>query len=176
MAAGVWGASPNAHIQFTPSETVALALAEMLASARALLSLAYISSFLYCSNSFILLQVNIMSKRISISCPDHVYKLLSGLAELQSRPMSKIVVELLEASYPALNSVYHTLIRLEAEKRRTDHSMASGVDQIMTEFSGTINALVGEVQLELSDITPPYSNTGATLSQNTPQTPKLRGV
>ena len=67
-----------------------------------------------------------MSKRISISCPDHVYKLLSGLSELQSRPMSKIVVELLEASYPALNSVYHMLIRLEAEKRRADRSVTSG--------------------------------------------------
>lgn len=117
-----------------------------------------------------------MSKRIAISCPDHIYKLLSGLSELQSRPMSKVVVELLEASYPALNSVYHTLIRLEAEKRRADHSMTSGVDSIMTEFSTTIDSLIGEVQLELSGVTPPYSNTGATSSQNTPQTPKLRGV
>ena len=131
---------------------------------------------IYCSKTLKLLQVNIMSKRISISCPDHIYKLLSGLAELQSRPMSKIVVELLEASYPALNSVYHTLIRLEAEKRRAGDSMASGVDSIMTEFSSTIDSLIGEVQLELSGITPPHSNTGATLSQNTPQTPKLRGV
>lgn len=117
-----------------------------------------------------------MSKRISISCPDHVYKLLSGLAELQSRPMSKVVIELLEASYPALNSVYHMLIRLEAEKRRADRSMASGVDSIMAEFSSTISDLIGEVQLELSGMTPPHSNTGATYSQNTPQTPKLRGV
>lgn len=117
-----------------------------------------------------------MSKRISISCPDHVYKLLSGLAELQSRPMSKVVIELLEASYPALNSVYHMLIRLEAEKRRADRSMASGVDSIMAEFSSTISDLIGEVQLELSGMTPPPSNTGATYSQNTPQTPKLRGV
>lgn len=117
-----------------------------------------------------------MSKRIAISCPDHIYKLLSGLSELQSRPMSKVVVELLEASYPALNSVYHTLIRLEAEKRRADNSITSGVDSIMTEFSGSINALIGEVQLELSGITPPHSNTGATYSQETRQTPKLRGV
>ena len=117
-----------------------------------------------------------MSKRIAISCPDHVYKLLSGLSELQSRPMSKIVVELLEAAHPALNSVYHTLVRLEAEKRRADRSVTSGVDSIMTEFSGVINELIGEVQLELSGITPPHSNTGATYSQNTPQTPKLRGV
>lgn len=117
-----------------------------------------------------------MTKRIAISCPDHIYKLLSGLSELQSRPMSKIVVELLEASYPALNSVYHTLIRLEAEKRRAGRSMTSDVDSIMTDFSGSINALIGEVQLELAGVTPPYSNTGATDSQNTPQTPKLRGV
>lgn len=117
-----------------------------------------------------------MSKRIAISCPDHIYKLLSGLSELQSRPMSKVVVELLEASYPALNSVYHTLIRLEAEKRLANNSMASGVDSIMTEFRGSVDALVGEVQLELSGITPPHSNTGATYSQETRQTPKLRGV
>lgn len=117
-----------------------------------------------------------MTKRIAISCPDHIYKLLSGLSELQSRPMSKVVLELLEASYPALNSVYHTLIRLEAEKRRAGRSMASDVDSIMTDFSGSINALIGEVQLELSGIAPPHSNTGATYSQNTPQPPKLRGV
>lgn len=131
---------------------------------------------IYCSNSVILLQVNTMSKRISISCPDHVYKLLSGLAELQSRPMSKIVVELLEASYPALNSVYHTLIRLEAEKRRADGSMASNVQTIMGDFSESINGLIGEVQLELGGISPPYGNTGATSSQKTPKSHKLRGV
>lgn len=117
-----------------------------------------------------------MTKRISISCPEHVYKLLSGLSELQDRPMSKIVVELLEASYPALNSVYHTLIRLEAEKRRAGRSMASDVDSIMAEFSGTVNALIGEVQLELGGMTPPHSNTGATHSQNTLKTLKPRGV
>ena len=117
-----------------------------------------------------------MSKRISISCPDHIYKLLSGLAELQSRPMSKIVVELLEASYPALNSVYHTLIRLEAEKRRADDSVASNVQTIMGDFSESIHDLIGEVQLELGGIAPPYSNTGATSSQKTPKTHKLRGV
>lgn len=113
-----------------------------------------------------------MTKRIAISCPDHIYKLLSGLSELQSRPMSKIVVELLEASYPALNSVYHTLIRLEAEKRRADGSMASGVDSIMADFAVAVNGLIGEVQLELSGITPPHSNTGATFSQDKPKSPK----
>ena len=117
-----------------------------------------------------------MSKRISISCPDHIYKLLSGLSELQARPMSKIIVELLEAGYPALNTVYHTLIRLEAEKRRADGSLASGVDSIMADFTGMVDSLIGEVQLELSGITPPHSNTGATLSLITPQTPKTRGV
>lgn len=118
-----------------------------------------------------------MTKRISISCPEHVYKLLSGLSELQGRPMSKVVVELLEASYPALNSVYHTLVSLEAAKRRADRSMASDVDSIMTEFSGMVDALIGEVQLELGGLTPPpHSNTGATHSQNTPKTPRLRGV
>lgn len=120
-----------------------------------------------------------MTKRIAISCPDHVYKLLSGLSDLQSRPMSKIVVELLEASYPALNSVYHTLVRLEAEKRRADRSMASGVDSIMTEFSGVIDGLIGEVQLELAGITPPHSNTGATFFQDkskSPRPPVLRRV
>lgn len=117
-----------------------------------------------------------MTKRIAISCPDHIYKLLSGLSELQSRPMSKIIVELLEAGYPALNSVYHTLVRLEAEKRRADGSLASGVDSIMADFTGMVDSLIGEVQLELSGLTPPHSNTGATLSLVPPPTPKTRGV
>ena len=117
-----------------------------------------------------------MSKRIAISCPDHIYKLLSGLSELQSRPMSKIVVELLEASYPALNSVYMTLVRLDAEKRRADSSVASNVGSIMSDFSDSVNAIVGGVQLELGTLSPPYGNTGATCSQDKPKPPYLRGV
>lgn len=107
-----------------------------------------------------------MSKRISISCPDHLYKLLSGLSDLQSRPMSKVVLEVLEASYPALNSVYHALIRLDAEKRLASGSLSSGVDSIITEFSSAINALISDHDEQLSGVTPPHSNTGATSSPN----------
>lgn len=117
-----------------------------------------------------------MSRRIAISCPDHIYKLLNGLSVLQSRPMSKVVVEILEASYPALNSVYMTMLKLDAEKQRADTSMTSNVHMIMDEFKTSVDGLIDEVQLELGDLSPPYGNTGATHSQNTVKTHKLRGV
>lgn len=117
-----------------------------------------------------------MSKRIAISCPDHVYKLLSGLGALQGRPMSKVVVELLEAAYPALNATYMMLVKLEAQKSLAGDSMASNVSSIMGEFKTSVEGMLTEVQLELGDFPPPYSNTGATSSQKKPKTTKLRGV
>lgn len=117
-----------------------------------------------------------MSKRIAISCPDHVYKLLGGLSDIQGRPMSKIIVELLEAAYPALDQTYMTMLRLSAQKARVGDSMASEVGEIMNELSTALDAVIDEAQLELAGLQPPYGNTGATLSQIPPKTPKLRGV
>ena len=90
-----------------------------------------------------------MSTRIAISCPDHVYKLLSGLAELQSRPMSKVVVELLVASYPALSHTYQLMLRLRAEQARAEQSLPSGVDSIMTDFRDSMRDLIAEAQTDL---------------------------
>lgn len=90
--------------------------------------------------------------------------------------MSKVVVELLEAAYPALNHTYMMLLRLSNEKARASSSMASNVESIMGDFSTAMDQLIGEAQLELGTLQPPHSNTGATLSQKTAKTPKLRGV
>jgi predicted DNA-binding protein len=45
------------------------------------------------------------SKRISISLNPELYAVVSDLAELQNKPMSRIVVELMEEMSPVLESV-----------------------------------------------------------------------
>jgi predicted DNA-binding protein len=45
------------------------------------------------------------SKRISISLNPEVYSVISDLANLQNKPMSRIVVELLEEMNPVLSAV-----------------------------------------------------------------------
>ena len=45
------------------------------------------------------------SKRISISLNPEVYSVISDLADLQNKPMSRIVVELLEEMHPVLEGV-----------------------------------------------------------------------
>lgn len=94
-----------------------------------------------------------MSTRIAISCPDHVYKLLSALSELQSRPMSKVVVELLEAAYPALSQTHQLMLRLRAEQSRAQESLPSAVDSIMTEFRDSMRDLLVDAQTDLEGIT-----------------------
>lgn len=49
------------------------------------------------------------SKRISISLKPEVHNLISELAELQNKPMSRIVVELIEEMYPMLSEVTKAL-------------------------------------------------------------------
>lgn len=45
------------------------------------------------------------SKRISISLNPDLHAVISDLAKLQNKPMSRIVVELLEEMHPVLTSV-----------------------------------------------------------------------
>lgn len=45
------------------------------------------------------------SKRISISLNPDLHAVISDLAELQNKPMSRIVVELLEEMHPVLTTV-----------------------------------------------------------------------
>ncbi|MBU3118626.1 hypothetical protein, partial [Acinetobacter nosocomialis] len=45
------------------------------------------------------------SKRISISLNPDLHAVISDLAELQNKPMSRIVVELLEEMHPVLTAV-----------------------------------------------------------------------
>lgn len=45
------------------------------------------------------------SKRISISLPPDVYSVISDLSELQNKPMSRVVVELIQEMNPVLASL-----------------------------------------------------------------------
>lgn len=49
------------------------------------------------------------SKRISISLNPDLHAVISDLAELQNKPMSRIVVELLEEMHPVLTAVRDVL-------------------------------------------------------------------
>lgn len=45
------------------------------------------------------------SKRIALSLNPELYDVISDLAELQNKPMSRIIVEMLEELHPVLSSV-----------------------------------------------------------------------
>ena len=45
------------------------------------------------------------SKRISISLNPDLYAVISDLADLQNKPMSRVVVELMEEMYPVLSQL-----------------------------------------------------------------------
>lgn len=102
------------------------------------------------------------SVRFSISCPRHINILLESIAELQGRPKSKVLVDILEASYPVLSQTHQLLLRLKAEQARAEQSLPSGIDSIMAEFRDSMHGLIGEVQAELDLPLTPLSNTGVT--------------
>ena len=45
------------------------------------------------------------SKRISISLNPDLYAVISDLADLQNKPMSRVVVELMEEMHPVLSQL-----------------------------------------------------------------------
>ena len=51
-----------------------------------------------------------MTKRLSISCPDELYQLLKGLADLQGLPVSRLVVDMLVLASPAMRDTYNLMV------------------------------------------------------------------
>lgn len=109
-----------------------------------------------------------MTKRIAISCPDHIYSVLSGLSAFQGRPKSRVVVELLEEAYPALLLVHDSLNELRLRSMAADGVRFDAYSKVVDDMNDAFNGLLSDMQNELSGVrSAPSSNTGATISQLT---------
>lgn len=91
-----------------------------------------------------------MSKRIAISCPDHIHALLSSMSEIQERPMSRIVVELLEHAYPALKVVNDALVVANAERIKADNVGNDALKGTFFELKHEFTSLVDEIEQHFS--------------------------
>ena len=122
-----------------------------------------------------------MSKRIAITCPDHLYKVLSGLSAFQQVPMSRVIVELLEEAYPALLTVHDSLNEIRLQGMAADSVRLEAYNRVMDNMASTLDDMVSGMKTEFDNVRqPPHSNTGATISQvtdikrNTPKPGKAK--
>jgi hypothetical protein len=60
------------------------------------------------------------SKRVPLSLKPELYAVISDLAEIQNKPMSKVVVELLEEMQPILESMASAMVEVKKSNDPTD--------------------------------------------------------
>lgn len=87
------------------------------------------------------------SKRISISLPPDVYAMVSDLADLQGKPMSRVVVELLTEMTPVLSLLSEGLREVEKSSNKSELLKQIGFDLLMNS-----NEKLGEFSSELQKI------------------------
>lgn len=87
------------------------------------------------------------SKRISISLNPDLHALISDLAELQNKPMSRIVVELLEEMHPVLSQLRDGIREVKESNNKDEVLKRIGSAVLM---SGTEQ--LGELSKELKGL------------------------
>ena len=87
------------------------------------------------------------SKRISISLNPEVYSVISDLADLQNKPMSRVVVELMEEMHPILASMASAMAEVKKSNDPTAVLKQFGQDVIMD-----ANELLGGFSQEIKKL------------------------
>ena len=87
------------------------------------------------------------SKRIPISLKPELYAVISDLAEIQNKPMSKVVVELLEEMQPILESMASAMVEVKKSNDPTAVLKQFGQNAIMD-----ANELLGGFSQEIKKL------------------------
>ena len=87
------------------------------------------------------------SKRISISLNPELYAVVSQLADLQNKPMSRVVVELMEEMHPSLASMASAMAEVKKSNDPTAVLKQFGQDVIMD-----ANELLGGFSQEIKKL------------------------
>lgn len=87
------------------------------------------------------------SKRVPLSLSPQLYEIISDLSELQNKPMSRVIVELLEEMQPVLSSVRDGL--QEVKDSNNPKSVLKRLGQELV-LSGTEQ--LGSISREVKDL------------------------
>lgn len=87
------------------------------------------------------------SKRISISLNPELYAVVSQLADLQNKPMSRVVVELMEEMHPVLSQLRDAIKEVKESNNKDEVLKRIGSSLLM---SGTEQ--LGELSKELKGL------------------------
>ena len=87
------------------------------------------------------------SKRISISLNPELYAVISDLADLQNKPMSRVVVELMEEMHPVLSQLRDGIKEVKESNNKDEVLKRIGSAVLM---SGTEQ--LGELSKELKGL------------------------
>jgi hypothetical protein len=81
--------------------------------------------------------------RMALTLNPEMYSLLGELAELQSKPMTKVVAESLEAAKPALEAMRNAFL---------DIKLGKGKDEVLTRMlSHSLRGVADNLELDLTD-------------------------
>ena len=86
-------------------------------------------------------------KRISISLNTDLYAVISDLADLQNKPMSRVVVELMEEMHPILSNMASAMAEVKKSNDPTAVLKQFGQDVIMD-----ANELLGGFSQEIKKL------------------------
>lgn len=111
--------------------------------------------------------------RITITLEPEVYETLAGLAEVQGRPMSSIVSELLTMADPVQRKVLEALRNVSTLQAESKAAIASQLDHAQEQVEATMGPLLALLEGFASASQPPHSNTGVT-TPNPPATPNQK--
>lgn len=128
--------------------------------------------------------------RLTVTLEPHTYAVLAQLAELQNRPKSKVITELLESVTPVLERTCYVLQMAEratsgvnddirASMERSEAKLQAMMNEAMGQLDIFAGALVGPSREDADEATggepkarrgvaesealPPHSNTGVTI-------------
>ena len=87
------------------------------------------------------------SKRISISLNPDLYAVISDLADLQNKPMSRVVVELMEEIHPILSNMASAMAEVKKSNNPTAVLKQFGQNAIMD-----ANELLGGFSQEIKKL------------------------
>ena len=85
------------------------------------------------------------SKRISISLNPDLYAVISDLADLQNKPMSRVVVELMEEMHPVLSQLRDGIKELK-ESNNKDEVLKRIGSSVLLDGSEHLGELAKEVK------------------------------
>lgn len=109
--------------------------------------------------------------RVHLTLQPDVYNTFKGLADIQHRPVSALITELLVLVHPVQQKVLNVSRRLNRLNTESRSGFVDSLDKAQVQIEDIFAPLLVALDGIEAQSQPPHSNTGVTNSSDTPQNP-----